>query len=169
MLHVEFKVFKTCYILNLRFSRHATCSMTFYQLMITRAWCKTIVTTSFRSYNSFAPSPRDAVFWSTMCVWYFSWFRSHRSSPWICSSPASPMPSSETPTILCTNSPLNETSHLQTDQNTQIQSDIYSTANHPTYSYCCKRYCIVLSWLVLPTQWLRHLKYVVWLCSTWCF
>ena len=30
---------------------------------ITRAWCKTIVTTSFyiRSYNSFAPSPRKTV------------------------------------------------------------------------------------------------------------
>ena len=33
------------------------------KMLISRAWCKTIVTTSFyiRSYNSFAPSPRYAV------------------------------------------------------------------------------------------------------------
>jgi len=36
------------------------------EIYISRAWCKTIVTTSFyiRSYNSFAPSPRFAVYYN---------------------------------------------------------------------------------------------------------
>jgi len=38
---------------------------------ISRAWCKTIVTTSFyiRSYNNFAPSPRYALF-SVIILFY---------------------------------------------------------------------------------------------------